>query len=256
MEFLFGIVGFILGSGLFYWRQQRQLVNLRERLERTQKALEQTDKLNRQQATQLQKFRQIKAQTEKLELYYQTRLQELEQSYQAPTQELAQSLKPSSEPAPLEKARQKTEAYWEENNDNGPASYLINPFTGKESEKPEKSQRNRRSKLDLAQFLEAKGDQSLSVGAQSELPRGGQEQPPQSELDSLEIPYSEPTKVAHLPEIPSNDSDDDNTLPEVFSDQESLSDEIEELLNLLELEGDSESHINEHKNGDHSEISD
>ena len=161
MEFLFGIVGFLLGAGLLSWLQQRQLANTQQRLQQVQKALEQTEALNQQQATELKQLRETQTQTEELEQYYQTQIQKLEQFYQAQLKELEQSPKPSPEPVLQEEALRQTEAYWEEIHDNEPENYLINPFLSKESEKKQESQETPTAELDLAQFLESEIHQEI-----------------------------------------------------------------------------------------------
>ena len=234
MPFLFGIVGFFLGAGLLYLLQQRQLANAQQRLERLQKALEQTEALNKQQSAELKQFQETKSQTEELEQYYQTKLQELEQSYQARLQELEQSPMASTEPASLGEALQRTEAYWEEIDEDEPESDLINPFMGEESEKQRESAETIASEFDLAELLESEDDQVLGLAWPSELPEPGQEQHPQPELDLFETLSSDTTMVTHLPEISKNDSEDDNTLPDLFSEQESSSKELQEFLDLPE----------------------
>jgi hypothetical protein len=86
MEFLYGIIGFMLGAVLVYWLLKRNLANIQQRVKRAEAALEQTEALNRQQATQLKKFRE--AQPQNLEQQYQKKFQELEQSYKKQIQEL------------------------------------------------------------------------------------------------------------------------------------------------------------------------
>lgn len=91
MEFLYGIIGFMFGAVLVYWLQKRHLTKNQQRLKRTETALEQAEASNRQQATQLQKFREAQPQNQNLEQHYQNQLKELQQSYEARLQELEQS---------------------------------------------------------------------------------------------------------------------------------------------------------------------
>ena len=223
MEFLFGIVGFLLGAGLLSWLQQRQLANTQQRLQQVQKALEQTEALNQQQATELKQLRETQTQTEELEQYYQTQIQKLEQFYQAQLKELEQSPKPSPEPVLQEEALRQTEAYWEEIHDNEPENYLINPFLSKESEKKQESQETPTAELDLAQFLESEIHQDLGIVSLPELPELGQEQHHQPELDFFKTLSFDTVTVADLPEIPNNHSEDEDTLPDLFSDRKSES---------------------------------
>jgi hypothetical protein len=256
---LFGIVGFILGSGLLYGLQQRQLDNIQLRLERAQKALQQAEKLNKQQSAQLQKFQQAKAQNDKLKEYYQAKFQGLEQSYRVRLQELQKSLKSSREITPSEEAWRETKAYeqegashfeqsitpskdiqrgaahlksatgqkWdaieEESDNNGPESYLINPFTSKKSEKQQKVP-TPAAEFELAELLES--EDTWDHGTKSQ------------------------------PEILNDDSDGEHTLLELFTDQETSSNELQEFLDMLESETGSEAQTKEHKSGDHSEIFD
>ncbi|WP_041392118.1 hypothetical protein [Pleurocapsa sp. PCC 7327] len=83
MEFVFvGIIGFLLGAGLLYWLQKRQLENTQHRLEQARVALEQTE-------AQLRELQQSQGKSpEEIEKSYQNRIQALEQAHQSKLEEI------------------------------------------------------------------------------------------------------------------------------------------------------------------------
>ena len=95
MEFLFGVIGLILGvilgTGFLYWFQTRKLGSLHQRLAQTRTALEQTELLNKQQASQIKALLKEKTKSQDSEAYYQNKFAEFEdreKNYQARIEEL------------------------------------------------------------------------------------------------------------------------------------------------------------------------
>ena len=92
---MFGVIGLILGvilgTGFLYWFQTRKLGSLHQRLAQTRTALEQTELLNKQQASQIKALLKEKTKSQDSEAYYQNKFAEFEdreKNYQARIEEL------------------------------------------------------------------------------------------------------------------------------------------------------------------------
>ncbi len=92
MEFIFGLVGVIIGGGLVYFlfvnKLQRQLDSAERKLERANRAVEESESGRSQQTLQAQELQNERQKTQSLETSYQAQLRNLEQSYELQLQEV------------------------------------------------------------------------------------------------------------------------------------------------------------------------
>ena len=95
MPFIFGLIGLLIGGALAYFffqnksqQIQRKLESSEKKLERANRALEDTESLRSQQAIHTQELQNARQQLQSVEASYQGQIRNLEESYELQLQEV------------------------------------------------------------------------------------------------------------------------------------------------------------------------